>query len=346
MSKEGFSKNKSGVIKLINTIGWGLFITWAAGKVYRQLTRKSLKGMVVLVTGGARGLGLCMARELGSRGARLALCSRTSEQLNQAKEELEQKGYEVLTIVTDITRPEQVTSMMDKIVDHYGTIDILINNAGMMIVGPENVMAVEDYKTVMEANVWGALHTIKATLPHFKHRHSGHIVNITSIGGRIAVPHMLPYSVSKFAMTGLSQGLATELRKENIIVTTVTPNLMRTGSPRNITVKGDHEKEYAWFKISDSLPLLSQSPVSAAKRIVEGICLGEREITLTLTAKIAVAVQALLPGIVRNSATIANHFLPSSEHDFSRKGSESESAITKGSIGGITDAAAAENNEI
>jgi NADP-dependent 3-hydroxy acid dehydrogenase YdfG len=248
MGGSNISTKRKGISKIINTLGWGLLVTWAAGKVYRQLTRKSLKGKVVLVTGGARGLGLCIARELGSQGARLVLCSRNSEQLNKAKEELEQKGFVVLTVVTDITRPEQVTSMMDKIVDHYGTIDILINNAGMMIVGPENVMAVEDYKTVMEANVWGALHTIKAALPHFKHQRSGHIVNITSIGGRIAVPHMLPYSVSKFAMTGLSQGLATELKKENIIVTTVRQILCVPGARVISRLKGTMKRNMPGLK--------------------------------------------------------------------------------------------------
>jgi short-subunit dehydrogenase len=126
-------------------------------------------------------------------------------------------------------------------------------------------MGLKEYDDAMRTNFWTALHTIHACLPIFKAQGYGSIVNITSIGGKIAVPHMLPYSTSKFALVGFSEGLRTELKKHNILVTTIVPYLMRTGSARNITVKGNHEAEYAWFKTLATSPFIAQNAELAAK---------------------------------------------------------------------------------
>lgn len=98
-----------------------------------------------------------------------------------------------------------------------------------------------------------------------RRQRGGRIVNVSSVGGKIGVPHLLPYTASKFALTGLSEGLRVELKRERILVTTVCPGLMRTGSPRNALFRGKHKREYAWFAIADSLPLLSISAESAAR---------------------------------------------------------------------------------
>jgi short-subunit dehydrogenase len=139
-----------------------------------------------------------------------------------------------------------------------------------------------------------------------------------------------------------------ELKKKNIHVTTVVPNLMRTGSPRNVTVKGDHEKEYAWFKVSDSSPLLSQDIRNAAKSIIHALEYGEAEAILTSTAKLATLVKGVAPGWVSNLLAITNRFLPSSIEggNESKKGYQAESKRSRGPTAALSDRAAIRNNEL
>ncbi len=329
-------------IKFASLVG----IVWYAAKnMRRQASPSDLSGKVVLITGGSRGLGLALARELAARGARIAICARNAEHLGKAQQEFTASNYSIFTYQTDVTVPDQVNEMIEQVVRHYGRLDLVVNNAGTMLLGPDQVMSISDYKDVMETNCWSALYTTKAATPYFKKQGAGHIVNICSIGGKISVPHMLPYSVSKFAMVGLSQGLASELDQDNIFVTTVIPNLMRTGSPRNIDVKGNHRAEYAWFKLASAFPLLSQRAETAAKHIVDGIARRDREITLTLTAKLAIGLQALLPGFISACTRLTGRVMPSSSDTTMRKGYESESAITRSVIGGSSDAAALKFNQ-
>lgn len=320
-------------------------VWYAAKNVRRQASISDLSGKVVLITGGSRGLGLALARELAARGAEIAICARNTEHLERTRQEFAANNYPIFTYQTDVTVPDQVNEMIEQVIRHYGRLDMIINNAGTMLLGPDQVMSVTDYKDVMEVNCWSALYTTKAITPYFKKQGAGHIVNICSIGGKISVPHMVPYSVSKFALIGLSQGLASELDQDNIFVTTVIPNLMRTGSPRNIDVKGNHRAEYAWFKLASAFPLLSQRAETAAKRIVDGIARRDREITLTLTAKLAIVLQALVPELISVSTRLTSRVMPSSTDTTVRKGYESESAITRGVIGGSSDAAAIKFNQ-
>lgn len=337
--------------KLEKQLGWlatgaGLFLATRA--IYDEINKYNLAGRVVLITGSSRGLGLVLARQLAAMGARLAICARSSTQLSNAKIELERSGAKVLALQADLTKQDEVNVLIRDVVNHYGRLDVLINNAGIVQVGPQETMTVEDYQAAMDTNFWAALYTMHAALPHFNNQGEGRIVNITSIGGKIAVPHLLPYTVSKFALVGLSEGMHAELKKENIHVTTVVPNLMRTGSPRNITVKGDHESEYAWFKYSDSLPLTSQAAENAAQQVIKALIYGRSEVTLTYSAKLATLVKALAPGWVSALLSLTNRFLPANVPGGyrSKKGYESESSRSKGKIPALTDRAAIRNNEM
>src|SRR5439155_20746967 len=133
-------------------------------------------------------------------------------------------------------------------------------------------------------NFWSALYTIEAAVPDMIRRGGGRIVNITSIGGKISVPHLLPYCASKFALVGLSEGLHAELKRLGITVTTVVPGLMRTGSPRNADFKGQHRAEFTWFNISDTLPVISMSAEAAARQIICACKRGDAEVILSLPA--------------------------------------------------------------
>ena len=339
-------KEKSSIQEVVKwaAIGAGAFLI--ANSVYKNLNRYDLRGKVVLVTGGSRGLGLVLARQLAAKGARLAICSRTPEQLGEAHVELEELGAEVISMTVDVTDERQVKAMIIDILEHYGRLDVVINNAGIVQVGPQENMGVNEYEQAMKANFWSALYTMLAVIPYFKEQGGGKIINITSIGGKIAVPHLLPYTASKFALVGLSEGMHAELKKDNIVVTTVVPNLMRTGSPRNIDVKGDHDEEYAWFKLADSSPLLSQSAETAARNIISAIEEGQSEAILSATAKVATILQGFAPGWMNVLMTLANKLLPDTLGGSSstKKGYESESELSM-AFGNSSDRAAAKNNE-
>jgi short-subunit dehydrogenase len=179
-------------------------------------------------------------------------------------------------------------------------------------------------------------------------RRQGRIVNISSIGGKISFPHLLPYNASKFALAGFSEGLRAELLKDNIFVTSVFPGLMRTGSPRNATFKGKHRAEYAWFSISDSLPVVSMNAERAAQKIVRASQFGEGEVILSLPAKVGIKFNALFPGLTAKFLAIANRLLPGPGGIGKEraKGSESFSAISPSWVTSLSERAARKNNQV
>ncbi len=287
-----------------------------AGKRFLQrLKAIDLSGKVVLITGGSRGLGLALAEEFTRHGARLVLCARNESELERARRKIVAMGAEVLTIPCDITDREQVQRMVDQAVTHFGQIDVLVNNAGIITVGPMQAQTLKDFEESMAVMFWGSIYPTLAVLPAMVQRQSGHIVNITSIGGKVSVPHLLPYSCAKFAQVGFSEGLHAELAKEGIHVLTVVPGLMRTGSPPNAFFKGQHRIEYALFNLLDTLPFTSISARKAAKQIVHATKRGDAEIILSIQAQLAVRFHGLFPGVtadvlglVRHRSTMSRNF--------------------------------------
>jgi short-subunit dehydrogenase len=315
----------------------------------RERRKLDLYDRVALITGGSRGLGLLLARELGSQGARVVLVARDDEELQRAQRELEAHGVEVSTIAADVSVAADASRIVEDTVARHGRLDILVNNAGVMQVGPSEHMDAADYEEAMAVHFGGPLHAMLAAIPHMRQSGGGRIVNISSIGGRIAVPHMAPYCASKFALTGLSSALRAELMKDGILVTTVCPGLMRTGSPFNAWFKGNHRAEFAWFVISGSLPVLSASGRRAAAQIVEAMRAGDAELVITLAAKAAILASTVLPETVAWAMALTNRLLPAPSRD---KGDEAHSGWQSGSAWApsrltvLTERAAAENNEL
>jgi short-subunit dehydrogenase len=316
----------------------------------RQLTRPrcDLTGKVVLLTGGSRGLGLELARVLARKGARLALLARDEEELGRARDALGSTNAEVEIFGCDVRYQDQVQRVVREVVDRFGRVDVLINNAGIIQVGPQETMRVSDYQEAMDTHFFGPLFLVQAVLPGMRQRRDGRIVNIASVGGKVPTPHLLPYVASKFALVGWSEGLHAELRRDGIIVTTVCPGLMRTGSPRHVAVRGRHQAEYALFKLLDSLPYVSMSARAAAEEIVRGIELGKPELILTGRARNGARLQGLAPGLVSDLLALGTLLLPRprSAEDFQRwSGAESESGLSRSFVTRLTDRAEAENNE-
>jgi short-subunit dehydrogenase len=209
-------------------------------------------------------------------------------------------------------------------------------------------MKLADYEDAMNTHFWGPLYMVLAALPHMRRQGEGRIVNISSIGGKIAVPHLVPYSASKFALTGLSDGLRLELMRDNIIVTTVCPGLMRTGSPVNAMFKGKRPQEYAWFAISDSLPIASINAERAASQIINACRRGEAELVITVQAKLAILARAVAPELFQDAMTLMNNLLPapSADGDEAKPGRESESEWAPSTLTTPTYKAAEKNNEM
>jgi short-subunit dehydrogenase len=306
------------------------------------------RGKSVLITGASRGLGLILARHLAEQGARMTICARNEQELQRAEDELRRMGAQVLAVPCDVADFNRVSDMVRQTMSRFQAIDVLINNAGIISVGPVDTMTLSDYHAAMNINFWGPLHTILAVVPEMKRQRSGRIVNIASIGGKISVPHLLPYSASKFALVGLSRGLRAELKKDGIVVTTIFPGLMRTGSPRNATFKGQHRAEYAWFSISDALPVTSMNADRAARQILTACRRGDAEVILTTQAKLAAKLDSLFPEFSASMLALANRLMPESGGIGTEgvRGSASESAASPSVLTALGDAAARRNNEV
>ena len=277
----------------------------------RRVRRMSLTGRTVLVTGGSRGLGFLLAREFARQGGRVAICARDLPELERARAALAREGHRITAVACDVGDRAAVVSMVDEVTRALGGIDVLVNNAGIIEVGPIAEMTIDDYRRAMDVMFWGVLHTTLAVLPQMRARGGGRIVNVASVGGRIAVPHLAPYSAAKFAAVGLSEGLRAELAASGIHVLTVTPGLMRTGSHIQARFKGRQREEYGWFALGATLPLISMDAERAARKIVAATRRGATDLVLGAPARLATLAHGIAPGATASLLGLVNRLLPS-----------------------------------
>jgi NAD(P)-dependent dehydrogenase (short-subunit alcohol dehydrogenase family) len=328
------------------TLGVGALAALVAlGKSRRHY---DFKNKTVLITGGSRGLGLLMARELAGQGARVAVCARNSEELKRAEDDLRNYSTEVFQIVCNVGNQMEVDGMIEAVRSRFGQIDVLINNAGIIQVGPLEVQTQKDFEDAMAVHFWGPFFTMQAVIPEMKRRGEGRIVNVSSIGGKMAIPHFAPYCASKFALVGLSSAMRIELEKDNIFVTTVCPGLMRTGSHVNATFKGQNEKEYAWLSIGNALPVSSISGKRAARQIIEACRRGDAEAVVSIQARIAIKMNALFPELISEVSALVNQILPDAGgigKGYAR-GKDSASLISPSILTALSDKEAYQNNEL
>ncbi len=280
---------------------------WA---LVRRLGRIELRGKVALVTGGSRGLGLVLSRELGRRGVRVVICARDEEELERARAALVSEGIDATALPVDVTDAEGMAGLVADVEENIGPIDILVNNAGIIQVGPSEAFTLDDYRRAMDVLFWGALHGAEAVLPRMRARRRGTIVNVTSIGAAVGIPHLAPYDAAKFALRGWSEAMGAEQARHGIAVVTVVPGLMRTGSFGHALVKGRRYAEASVFSLAASLPLLTVSAERAARRIAHAIEYGERFVVVGTPAKLLRLAHALAPGGVVRALGVVNRLLP------------------------------------
>jgi len=316
----------------------------------RSSRRIDFDGRVAVVTGGSRGLGLLIARQLVDAGALVTVAARDSAELDRAHEDLAGRRGTAHVVVCDVGIRDQAEKLIHDTIARHGRIDLLVNNAGIMKVGPLEHMEHADFEEAMAVHFWGPLHTTLAAVPSMRRQGGGRIVNISSIGGKIGVPHLTPYCASKFALTGLSDSLRGELAKDQILVTTVCPGMMRTGSPFNAWFKGKHRDEFTWFTISDSIPVASIDGRRAAEQVIEAARHGDPELVITLPAKMAVIANAVAPELVASVMAAANTFVLPGRLDEAgneaHSGWQSLSDWAPSKLTRLTERAARENNEL
>ena len=333
-------------IRAVLPAGVLLLGAWILARLVRTACY-SLRDRVVVITGGSRGLGLVLARRICSQGGKVALIARDRDELARAKADVAARGGHVLIVQCDLLDNDQIQVAVRHIIDVFGRIDVLINNAGIIEVGPLEHLTQEDFQRAMRLHFWASYELISQIVPEMRVWGGGRIVNISSIGGKVAVPHLASYCASKFALTGFSDAIRAELARDNIYVTTVAPGLMRTGSHVNAKFKGQHDVEFSWFSASAGAPLISMNADRAARKILAACRRGQPSLTLTFAARSAVAGNAFFPNLTGYVMKLVNRFLPEAggeEGNKSRAGAQlprrTPDWLTK-----LADRATNENNE-
>ena len=278
-------------------------------------------GAVVVVTGGSRGLGYAIASRFARRPVRLVLVARDRLELATAQEMLLAEHphlhpEDFYLVDADLSNPNECHRLITEVLHHFGRIDVLVNNAGIIEVGPAECHQLDAFYRAMHVHFYAPLHTLWAALPHLREQspipgwsRRAAIVNIASIGGKVAVPHMLPYTASKFALVGFSEGLHAELHRHDILVTTVCPGLMRTGGEAHAHFVGDVEAERRWFDFVANAPLLSSSVDHAADRIYSAVTRGAPEITITPHTWLAARIAGLCPATTQCVSALADEYI-------------------------------------
>ncbi len=211
----------------------------------------NIEGKVVVITGASSGLGESTARRLATLGATVVLGARRKDRLEAIVKDIQAAGGKALFVTVDVTKQAEVDRLVQKAIDSYGSIDVLINNAGIMPIAPLALRKVSEWERMIDINVKGVLYGIAAALPHMQKQKSGHIINISSVAGiKVFAPGGSVYSATKFAVHALSEGLRMETRKDNIRVTIVSPGAVDSELKENTSDEQSAQNVKEFYKIA------------------------------------------------------------------------------------------------
>lgn len=252
---------------------------------------------VALVTGGSEGIGKAIAAKIGQQNYRVVIAARSEDKLAETVRSLTAEGITINAKTLDVREPQQVQQVVKEVINEFGSIDLLVNNAGIYSSGPAEEFSLEDWHKVLDTNLWGYIHTIHATLPHMVSRESGKIVNICSIAGKVPMPYLVPYTTSKHAIAGLSQSLGAEVADKGIQVSAIYPNIIKTTFPEKAVMRGknqnDKEARYEQLEQTLSMPFI-EKPEDVANAVWQVVGSGERE-RVPGSAKLMNGMNSLLP---------------------------------------------------
>jgi len=190
---------------------------------------RKLSGSTALITGATSGIGRETALEFARSGAKVVVAGRREERLGELVLEIKSRGGKALAVATDVADQEQVENLINKAVETFGRIDVLVNNAGVGLAARFDQMSIEDFRRLMDVNFWGAVYACKSALPVIrKQQEGGAIINVSSIMGKRGVPFETAYCASKFALAGFSEALRTEVMTDKIDVSTIFPGAVET----------------------------------------------------------------------------------------------------------------------
>ena len=245
-----------------------------------------LKGRVAVVTGASSGIGEATARELASRGAAVVLASRDAEKLEALRREISASGGRALAVKTDISDAGSVDAMVREAVEAFGSIEVLVNNAGLGLSGRVAELRAEDLRYIFEVNTIGPLNCIQAAVPHMPR--GGRIINVSSVVGRRSIPKVGGYCATKFALNALSDALRVEVADRGITVTSVYPGTTRTAFRENSRRTKDEKRGWRPKGVT---------PGKVAEKIADAAEKGPRDVYITLPDRIFVAATMLFPSL-------------------------------------------------
>lgn len=261
---------------------------------------KSFRDRVAVITGAGSGIGRALAIELGAAGCKLALSDINEAAVKQVAKELKAAGRDVIADRLDVADREAFYAYADKVAKKFGTVNLVINNAGVAVGSTVEQTSYEDFEWLMGINFWGVVYGTKAFLPHLKKADEGHIVNISSVFGLIGVPSQSAYNAAKFAVRGFTESLRQELELEgsSVSCTTVHPGGIKTNIARNARMN-DSVKEITGksgeSNVKDFEKMFRTTPEEAAATIIAGIRGNKRRVLIGADAVAIDTMQRLLP---------------------------------------------------
>lgn len=274
-------------------------------------THMSTDTGAALVMGASRGLGLLVCRELLERGHTVHGCARDADELQGAARILAAAvpGGRFVPRVCDVRDEQAVSGVVDEVVAAGEPLRVALHVAGVIQVGHADRVTLGHFHDAVDTMLWGPVHLALAVLPHMRDAGHGRIGVVSSVGGLVAVPRLVPYSVAKFGAVGLAEGLFAELAGTGVTVTAVTPGLMRTGGHTHARFVDDAVTDYAWFAPLASIPGLSISAERAARRIVSGVLAGRPTVELTPLTIVGRRVHGLAPATTTRAMGLVSRFL-------------------------------------
>jgi short-subunit dehydrogenase len=241
---------------------------------------------VAVVTGASSGIGEATALALAGRGAAVMLTARAEEKLRFLEREISAAGGRALAVRTDVTDRDSVEAMVERTIEAFGSLDVLVNNAGLGLSGLVAELRAEDLRHVLEVNLIGPLVCIQAALPHM--RHGGRIINVSSVVGKRAIPKVSGYCATKSALNALSDALRVEVAGRSITVTSVYPGTTQTAFRENSRRTKDEKRGWRPRGVV---------PEEVAAKIAAAAESGGRDVYVTLPDRLFVAGTTLAPGL-------------------------------------------------